>query len=464
MVEANARAEAALRAYLARLGRPGPVRLGPRVAVTGQQAGLLGGPSLVALKVHSARLHAGPEGTPVFWIASQDHDTDEVHRLVLLDEHEQLRFFSLALPRGVPVGRLPWAPYLDRLAAFLGRAGFAPERTSALLDALAPAQSFSEAFARALLFFFEAEGILPLDPMAEELAPLFTPLIEAELEDPLASTRALLSGQRAARQAGRRAPLGSHPDATQLFLEEADGQRRRLFYRDGRFFTATRGYDRRELSAILAADPSRITPAAALRPVFQDAVLGTGVFVVGPGELDYVLELGPVYRRHGLTRPRVAMRLMGLFVEPPVARLLDRLGVDAWAFVEAPEPTFRAVLMRRVLDELELDGALQQIGDGFKQAARALAGLDPTLVASARASERRVARELDRLWRRAVRARLARDRALYRQYRRLRRHLLPGGRRQDLVYAFAGYFLRYGEHALEVLRQAPGEGRVELRL
>ena len=62
-----------------------------------------------------------------------------------------------------------------------------------------------------------------------------------------------------------------------------DGQRRLLRVDGQTFVTATRRYTRAELLALLDTDPTRLTPAAGLRPAVQDALLPTLAFVVGPG-------------------------------------------------------------------------------------------------------------------------------------------------------------------------------------
>ena len=83
---------------------------------------------------------------------------------------------SLDLPP-LPSGRIPLAPHRERLRAFLGpwakdyRLGYALE-----------AETLSEFFARVLLAFLGERGLVPFDPMAEELAPLFLEALERELE------------------------------------------------------------------------------------------------------------------------------------------------------------------------------------------------------------------------------------------------------------------------------------------
>ena len=66
------------------------LRQGARAVVTGQQVGLFGGPLLTLLKAATAirkaqvASAAGVPHVPVFWMATEDHDLDEVNRATLL--------------------------------------------------------------------------------------------------------------------------------------------------------------------------------------------------------------------------------------------------------------------------------------------------------------------------------------------------------------------------------------------
>ena len=205
----------ALAAYLKRLQAPEEVfraleRLEVGAVVTGQQAGLLGGPALTFYKAHTALCLADRAGAAgVFWVASQDHDVEEVRHLHLLRD-EVPETLSLDLPP-LPSGRIPLAPHRERLRAFLGpwakdyRLGYALE-----------AETLSEFFARVLLAFLGERGLVPFDPMAEELAPLFLEALERELSDPLGSAEAINREAERIRALGGKPPLRGTPRARRL--------------------------------------------------------------------------------------------------------------------------------------------------------------------------------------------------------------------------------------------------------
>lgn len=450
----------ALRAYLGRIGAPtGFLQalegLSRGAVVTGQQPGLLGGPAYTFYKAHTALgLAQGLGGVGVFWIASQDHDVEEVRRLYLLRE-ERLETLELALPP-LPLGRIPLGPFREEVRAFLGPWA-REERVAYALEG----GTLAEFFARLLLAFLGERGLIPFDPMAPELAPLFQEALERELEDPLASAQALNRGAEALRALGEKPALRRKPGATNLFLET--DARRLLFYEGGRFWDGVRGYSKKELLELLRSDPSRLTPAAGLRPVLQDLVLPTLGFVVGPNELRYVVELPGVYALHGLEPPPLFLRLRATVLEPPIRRILEGYGLDAWAFQEEGEGAFLRALAPRWEALSRWEARLRGLVEEAQALGEEAQSLLPSLERPLRRFRARLQGEGERLLRKALRARLEEDTRWKGHLERLKRHLRPLDLPQERVYPFAMYALRHAE-ALSRLAQAPLAGRALIPL
>jgi bacillithiol biosynthesis cysteine-adding enzyme BshC len=464
---------AGLVAYLRRLGAP-PASLeaaqklaqpNSRAIVSGQQAGLLTGPAYTFYKAHAALKLAQAQSpqpvVPVFWVASQDHDTDEIRSIELLDFEERVHRLQLELPPGHPAGRIPFAPYFAQVCGLLQHFGGHPEVRERICKAIAGQWSYSKAFARLLLEFLGPAGLVVFDPMAPELAPLFVPALKQEIADPLASSQAINRTALAMKKAGLEPALGRGEAATNLFLEGSDGVRRLLRFRAGHFEDGQRHYSTTDLLALLEQDPARITPAAGLRPVLQDTVLPTAGFVVGPGELKYVAELGGVYELHGLKPPAVIRRMGVTLLEPPIERILQKYGLEAWAFQADPEGTFKAALAQQEARVQAIRAHLARINAELEQIQSLLT--DPTLNRPRHRAQVRIQHELERLERKILDSALRQENTTGAQFARLQRHLAPAGP-QERVYPFLMYLLKHGEIVLERLAGLPATGNHTLSL
>lgn len=466
----------ALIAYLKRLGAPSQSLIAAgylsnphsHAILSGQQAGLLTGPAFTFYKAHSAMKLAQEhhqEDRPVvavFWVASQDHDTQEIQSTTMLDFAERFHGLSLPLPNGHPAGRVALAPYFSSIQTYLQGFGGYEDIRQTILDALEGPWTFAEGFARIMLQLMP--GLVLFDPMAPELAPLFMDGIEREIAEPLASAEAINRTAALMKQAGLEVALRRADGATNLFLEGHDGVRRLLRFSDQQFDDGTQRYSRAALTAILHHQPSRITPAAGLRPVLQDTVLPTAGFVVGPGELKYVSELKDVYALHGLEHPAVIRRMGLTWLEPPVERILQTYGLSAELFQQNPEATMLEALAHQHQTAQALNEQQQLIGAQFDQAASLVSSIDPTLLRSLQRANRRVSYELRRLQEKVVSAELRKEGLIRSQFERLKAHLTPQGQPQERVFPLLMYLLKHGPAVLSRLQTLPATGHHYLSL
>ncbi|HEX7022251.1 MAG TPA: bacillithiol biosynthesis BshC [Trueperaceae bacterium] len=498
-----------LRAHAERLGAPLPVleaieRLAQprsRAVVTGQQTGLLLGPSYTLSKAVSAiglarRLDTQERPVvPVFWMASQDHDTHEIDYAYLLDESEHLARLELPLPSGVPAGRIPLqGAWLEHIASEIGGLDFPREHRAEVLELLrrtaGRARTFADWFAALLYELLGSEGLIVLDPLEPGIAPLFAPVLAGELRRPLASSKAVNEAGARLRALGLDPQLGRGEDATNLFLEERgtteqgsgiggrgtierefgrdadEGPQRQLLRTDGNtFWSEARSYGADELLDILASEPARLTPAAGLRPITQDAVLPTAVTVVGPGELRYFAQLGGVYQLFDVAMPLIWPRTQVTVLEPPVRRMLDKFGLS---YAELAHDF--GGCRDRIL--LELSGH----GESFRETLAALQAscaallqdvraIDPTLAGSVERGEAHIGRTLAILQNKSAAA-LARQESTYaRQWRRLERHLFPEGTPQERLISPFSFFLKFGiTPVLRAFLELPPSGEQVVRL
>ncbi|GAA5503445.1 putative cysteine ligase BshC [Deinococcus xinjiangensis] len=433
-----------------------------RVVVTGQQAGALTGPAYSVHKGAGAALLArqlDSEAAPVvaiYWVASQDHDAAEVASTTLLDMSEQLHHLVLDVPEGVPIGRVPWqagwtAQVLELLDSFDAPTEYGALVRARVEKAVQGGGSYADVFARLIHGLLSEAGLVVLDPLHPALARLMAPALARELENPLASSERIEDAAERLGAQGFVPQLRRPQGATNLFIEENDGQRRLLRFDGKTFSTPTQHYSKDELLALLERDPSRLTPAAGLRPIIQDTLLPTLAFVVGPGEIAYGAQLAEVYPLHGLQQPLLWPRLSVTWLEPNVARLLKRLGTTAAQVQADPAGVLgRSLAAERGSSALTAE-RLAAVNAQLDALTGEIAGLDPTLVGAAERTRQRTGARLAHLQKLAAHALARAENDRTGQLTRLQKHLLPNGVPQEREMNFLTYLLKHGETPLRQL-------------
>jgi bacillithiol synthase len=473
----------ALMQYLESVGAPKPALENAkllahpesRVVMTGQQAGLLLGPAYTISKAVNAILLARQFSSderpvlPVFWVASQDHDADEVRTAHLLDLQEHEFDVALELPQGVSLGRVPLQPawletVMGELDVFDAPEVFKKPILDQLERTFKASSTWSEWFARLVLGVLGSHGLIVVDPMHSAIAPLFASALRRELEQPLASSERIESAVSALEAAGVAPQLRRAAGATNLFITGDDGQRRLLRF-DGQHFHADRAYTLSDLERVLEHCPERLTPAAGLRPVIADLVFPTAVNVVGPGELAYHIQLLGVYQLHGAAQPLLHPRLSMTILEPPIKRILGKYNLTVPEF----RRTGRAELERRLLEQSGAAATVrtefETMMQSFERMESALLALEPGFSKNVWRAKAAVRFQLENKLPRKLGAALARaDGDAERQFARLEQHLMPLGKPQERVNSFLEYLMKFGPVALErVLQLEPaGEQLVEI--
>lgn len=449
------------------------------VVTTGQQPGLFLGPlytlykGLTAVSA-AARLEreCGIPALAVFWVASDDHDWEEVAACHILDRSEELRTLRLEPPHGHAERSVGTAPLPADVTSLLRTfraetdgavAGASPPWLDELREAYVPGRSFGEAFVRALGAAFDGLDLAVVDSAHPALRTSAAELYGEIVESPARIIEAMSVGRDRVADTGH-APILTPPESgLQIFFDDGRA-RRHLLGSDEDVAVGDETIPRSELLERLASDPDAFTPAAALRPVVESRLLPVAATVLGPGEISYWAQLPPLFDALGVPMPRIVPREAWALVEPPVDRLLEKLDLDV-ATVESEGEGIddRWVQRRRPPDVRDALSALEtELAAGFDRVDDVVADALPGLKSAAGKARHRVEEALGELSH-TVDARVReRERIALGQAARLRSHLLPGGRPQERVIVSAQFLGRHGRPLMRDLLDAcrvagPGE-------
>jgi bacillithiol biosynthesis cysteine-adding enzyme BshC len=432
---------------------------GATAIVTGQQAGLLGGPLFVLYKalatIKIARLAAERRQrpvVPVFWVASDDHDFAEVRTATVLDEVGQLRSLRYT-PAREPTGQPAWAielddtivRLLDELRALLPDNSFREGLAARLAAAYRPGATISGAFASFV------SALLPelvvLDAADPKLKSLMLPVLRRELREGSATSKLAIEAGKALLAAGYHQQVPVRPGFLNLFVL-SQGERRALGFDNGTVEVRGSGlrWSLEEAERHLEADPESWSAGVLLRPLAQDLLLPTAAYVGGPAEIAYQAQIGPSYGHFGIPRPALLPRPSLTLVDPSQARTLEAEGLKLTELEADPEglvsqwareayPEVEAAFSRARTSLTEAMGAVEQ----------ALGALDPTLKGAAESARGRALHQVETLYEKSIRALKKRDQTRAERLRRTRDALFPGGALQERGLHLVSALARHGD-------------------
>jgi uncharacterized protein YllA (UPF0747 family) len=231
------------------------------------------------------------------------------------------------------------------------------------------------------------------------------------------------------------------------------GERRRIEWR-GEDGYSLRGRDgpgdtgtAQDLLRIADENPGVLSPGALARPALQDAVLGTTLQILGPGELSYIGQSAAVYPVLEIEGPWVGLRPQTLVLEPHYVSKLAEAGVPLSALLGGRQALDRALAdleggdfvgpVRRRIEE-----ALQELNEPAR-------AVDPNLDRPLEKTREQILRALDLFGDKATSAAARRNEVRNRRVQMLRDNALPLGKPQERVVAAAHFEGKYGERLVE---------------
>ncbi|MBL8212803.1 MAG: bacillithiol biosynthesis cysteine-adding enzyme BshC [Bryobacterales bacterium] len=423
---------------------------GTNVVVTGQQVGLFSGPAytlykaLTAVRLARTLTEAGSPTVPIFWLATEDHDLDEVSTCWSFTPTHEPVHLRVDHPRGsdLPVGGIPIeAPPVEALAQSLRGFPFGDEVTELVREAYIPGRSYGEAFAHLLRKLTAPYGLLFFDPMNSGARALAGEFLVKAVDAAPDLTRLLLERNRRLNDGGYHAQV--HIEAhTSLFFLIDNGHRLALRQRNGEYAAKDRRFSPQELKDRAAS----LSPNAALRPVVQDYMMPTVAYIGGPAELAYLAQSAVIYKellgRMPVSVPRNAFSL----IDERSRKLLDRYSLDLDAFFGGEEPLRER--MAATLTPPDVQAHFRQVSAAtqvhLESLIARLQAFDGSLSAAMRKSAAKIEYQLGKMQKKAAREALRRDTRAQADAAYLFNGIYPHKHLQERFYTILPFLARHG--------------------
>lgn len=429
--------------------------------VTGQQVGILGGPLYTIYKVISCiklaeklnNEHPSYNFVPVFYLESEDHDYDEVSNVSVIDVKNNLQSFQY-LPGGKPFEKNPGSvgsivfdneigPYLDKIEQHLQPSDFRPGIMEQLRQTYRPGVDFATAFASYITDIIPNSGLVILDPRDRGLKHLVKPVLQKELQTHPKTSEIVIRRSAALEEAYH---AQAKPRAINLFLQHRGG-RYLIEPRDTGYGLkgARQRFSEEELLDLTENSPELFSPNVLLRPIVQDYLLPTFVYVGGPSEIAYFAQLKDVYQHFDVTMPVIYPRASATIIEEKVQRTIEKFDITPFDFfidLELLQKNISAKLSDVKLEDV-FEKANTNITESLKELRYALQTVDPTLTGSYDNARKKIDYQINRLKEKAYDAQRKNFSTTMRQLEKAALHIAPNGMFQERTYPLFQYCNKY---------------------
>ncbi len=444
--------------------------------VTGQQAGVFGGPlytiykTITILKLSRWLEREFPEHqfVPIFWMEVNDNDFEEINSIHYFTRGNEIRKLTLEespqdalkpiAARHIDEQIQQWRKMLDE--DFFDTE-FKKDVITTFFSCYQPQENFADAFARLLLKLFGQHGLILFDPSDSSLGSFVKPLYQKALQSTTQVAKTVRERTEALDQSGYAAQIQFRPQQTMLFYHDQQQGRIRIDINDEGEFALKypEGYSdmkRDELLKECEETPAKFSPNVALRPIAQDFILPTVAYVAGPAEIAYFGQLEALYRLFDIPMPVIYPRHQLTLVEGKIQKIIEKYDLDYTQILDGEpdfiEKTLQQGPSKKVFEGIE--SAEFKITEALETLSGLLEEIDPTLLNTLKKTRNNIQGNFNKLSSKITRSLEEKNKTQVRQLERALMYLMPDSTHQERLMNIIYYYIKYGSNFIEELYEA----------
>ncbi|SEP55132.1 bacillithiol biosynthesis cysteine-adding enzyme BshC [Piscibacillus halophilus] len=311
------------------------------VVIGGQQAGLLTGPLYTIHKIVSIILqakeqqeHLGKPVIPVFWIAGEDHDFEEINHIFAMKDQrlKKYKVKSESLDKKPVSKRIidveEIKSWVNQLFSTFKETEHTKHLYQSIINAIQHGDSYVDFFAKMIHQMFAHEGLVLVDSDHPDIRCLEKDYFIQLVEHQPAIAQSVVNQLKELDSKSYSINLDATTEDGHLFYH-MNGERLLLEVEDGRWVSKDEqvSFTHEELVEEIQKKPDQFSNNVVTRPIMQEMVFPVLSFIGGPGEIAYWSTLKPAFETLNLQFPIITPRLTITLLDSKHQQWLKRFGL-----------------------------------------------------------------------------------------------------------------------------------------
>ncbi|MDO5614758.1 MAG: bacillithiol biosynthesis cysteine-adding enzyme BshC [Cruoricaptor ignavus] len=419
--------------------------------VTGHQLNLFSGPAFFVYKIlQTIKTTAflkenfpAQNFVPIFWLASEDHDFDEINHF-----KTEKHYYEIKGKSGGAVGRIKVEEqfFIQQFSEEFKDTIFGTELIRWMNEAYAEGNTLAEATKILVNRLFSDYGLLMIDGDNARLKSQMKSVFRDEI---LEQKLMRFSKNKVEFLRGHYSKVQVNPREINLFyLSET----RNRIEKKGNVYAVvdtTKIFSEEELLQELELYPEKFSPNALMRPVYQETILPNLAYIGGNAEIMYWLELKDYFQEINLEFPVLIPRNSFLFISEKTEKKIQKLQLSVDDFFK----NFAQVINQSLLSETDLDTVISDNEEKLKRIFSELKTnakkTDPTFLNLVNAEETRQLKAFQKMQKRLLRAERKKQSEKLQRMEQLFLDIHPAKNWQERVFNFSVFYADYGKDWLQ---------------
>ena len=423
--------------------------------VTGHQLNLFTGPLYFLYKIISVinltrelkKTYPDYNFVPIYWMATEDHDFDEINYFNFQGKKVQWSRESSGA-----VGRLKTEGLSKIKEVFesqLGRSENAAELIDLFEKAYLDHSNLTEATRYLANALFGEYGLVIIDGDDADLKKSFTPHVIKELEEQMAFKKITESNDKIAKLSYK---TQVNPREINLFYLR-DGLRERIVFEEDTFNVNNTkiSWNYKEIIAEVKEHPDRFSPNVIMRPLYQEVILPNLCYVGGGGELAYWLQLKSYFDASYVAYPMILLRNSALLITEKQIEKLNRLDLSIKELFSGQDELVTSKTKELSTIKIDFSDQKEHLKKQFEALYELAKKTDKSFLGAVGAQEKKQIKGLVHLEKRLLKAQKKRLSDSLDRIRDIQNILFPGQSLQERNLNFSEMYLEYGHDLIPIL-------------
>jgi len=422
---------------------------------TGHQLNLFTGPLYFIYKIISTinlakelkTKYPDNDFVPIFWMATEDHDFEEVNNFNLFNKK-----YELTKTQQGAVGKMKLEGIEDLLTELreeLGDRNGVKEVLNLFSKFYSSDKTYTEAIRGIVNHLFGKYGLVIIDGDDVQLKKLMVKEFEEEL---LSQKNYQLINQTTEGLVKRGYKGQVNPREINLFyLKEQIRERIVLEENLYQVLNTDIEFSKEQLMEELKNFPERFSPNAPLRPMYQEKILPNLAYIGGGGELAYWFQLRDMFAANHISFPILVLRNSVLLVDKGNNKRLEKLGISIEELFTETELLIKNYLKKGATVVLDLKKEEQLVAAAFEEVAKKAGAIDPSLAPFVKAELQKSIKSLKNIEGRLIKEEKKKEAVAVNQIRNIKEKLFPNGSLQERHDNIISLLLFNGEGIIDEL-------------
>lgn len=363
---------------------------------------------------------------PVYWMASEDHDYDEMKYFNLYGKK-----YTWETNQTGAVGR--FSPEgLTQLTDQL------PGDTKIFKEAYSKNKKLSDAVRHYVNQLFSNEGLVVVDGDDRSLKALLKDVIKDDVQKHTSKKLVDSTDQE----------LNALGYKTQVYCRDINffymnNNIRSRFEKQGERYTVVDtdiSFSLSEVETMIESEPDKFSPNVILRPLYQEIILPNLAYIGGPAEVIYWLQLKEIFSHFKTPFPILMPRNFAMVMDHTAVRKFEKTGLELKDLFEEKNYLFNHWVLKNTKHSLTVGEERNAINDVFQKLKERAGGIDPTLSEFVGAEGKRALNSVEKIERKLLRAEKRLHADKLRQIEAVKDQLFPKGSLQERTDNFLNFY------------------------